>query len=345
MDVNSRLLVSILFAVSACGGDGSGDGNGGVDGGNNADAGSTDAQTVDGWSSLAAVGDGPIQEIAVAAIGSTIYVVGGFNASIQIVQTVQAYDTTSNTWSIVAPVPVAGVHHANLVAHDGKLYILGTLNSTNFEASELCWVYDPGTDTWTSIAPLPGGLERGSGVAAVLGDKLCVAGGFRGGSAVTNFSCYDPGLNEWDISLPSLPAPNDHLVGAVVGDEFLVVGGRNGSVNQIYTEVYSYSTAAGSWELRAPMITGRGGAAAGVIDGKLIVVGGEGNSADPSGVFPQVERYDPVADSWESLGQMPTPRHGMGAAAVGNTLYVPGGADEDLFGAVDVFEAFTPPGA
>ena len=28
-----------------------------------------------------------------------------------------------------------------------------------------------------------------------------------------------PGTNEWDISLPSLPAPNDHLVGAVVGDD------------------------------------------------------------------------------------------------------------------------------
>ena len=42
---------------------------------------------------------------------------------------------------------------------------------------------------------------------------------------------------------------------------------------------------------------------------------------------------------------MRTPRHGMGAATVGGALYVPGGADVQGFGAVDVVERFVPASA
>ena len=79
-----------------------------------------------------------------------------------------------------------------------------------------------------------------------------------------------------------------------------------------------------------------------MVNDNIIVVGGEGNSGDPSGVFPHVESYDPMADSWTSLPPMPTPRHGMGAAGYDGTLYVPGGADSQAFGAVATFEAYTP---
>ena len=44
-----------------------------------------------------------------------------------------------------------------------------------------------------------------------------------------------------------------------------------------------------------------------------------------SGVFAQVEAYDPVTNKWESLTLMPTPRHGMGAVVIGDTIYIAGG--------------------
>jgi hypothetical protein len=39
---------------------------------------------------------------------------------------------------------------------------------------------------------------------------------------------------------------------------------------------------------------------------------------------------------------MRTPRHGTGAAGVGDVLIVPGGADRLAFGAVATVEAFSP---
>jgi N-acetylneuraminic acid mutarotase len=79
-----------------------------------------------------------------------------------------------------------------------------------------------------------------------------------------------------------------------------------------------------------------------VVGGKLYVFGGEGYDDDPSGVFPHAEAYDLATDSWETLAPMPVPRHGMGAAAVGGTIYIPGGADVIGFGAVATHEAYTP---
>jgi hypothetical protein len=51
------------------------------------------------------------------------------------------------------------------------------------------------------------------------------------------------------------------------------------------------------------------------------VVGGEGSNR----VFGQNEAYDLKQDTWEQYAPMPTPRHGLGAAAIGRTLYVAGG--------------------
>lgn len=90
------------------------------------------------------------------------------------------------------------------------------------------------------------------------------------------------------------------------------------------------------------MPTPRGGAAGAVAEGRLYVVRGEGNPAAASGVFAEVEAYDPETDRWTSLPPMSTPRHGTGAAALLGQIYVPGGATQQGFGAVATHERLTP---
>ena len=77
-----------------------------------------------------------------------------------------------------------------------------------------------------------------------------------------------------------------------------------------------------------------------MLGGRLHVLGGEGNRDDPEGIFATHEAYDPVADRWERLEDLPAPRHGMGAAVVDDVLWVPGGAPVDGFGAEDVNQGF-----
>jgi hypothetical protein len=51
---------------------------------------------------------------------------------------------------------------------------------------------------------------------------------------------------------------------------------------------------------------------------RIFVVGGEGTSC----VFGQSQPYDVGQDSWEQFAAMATLRHGLGAAAIGNTVYI-----------------------
>jgi hypothetical protein len=91
------------------------------------------------------------------------------------------------------------------------------------------------------------------------------------------------------------------------------------------------------------MPTARGGLAAAAVLGRLFAFGGEGNDADPRGIFRETEAWDGAADRWGRLADMPTPRHGMAAATMGEVIWVPGGATRAGFGVSGANEAFTPP--
>ncbi len=68
------------------------------------------------------------------------------------------------------------------------------------------------------------------------------------------------------------------------------------------------------------MPTARGGLAAAAINGTIFVFGGE----SPTETFEQNEQYIPEV-GWFSHKAMLTPRHGLGAVAVDDRIYVIGG--------------------
>ena len=63
-------------------------------------------------------------EMSVVSLDGKIYVLGGYPASRVTVPTVQVYDTSTNTWALTTPLPVA-VNHAMPAAWNGKLYLIG----------------------------------------------------------------------------------------------------------------------------------------------------------------------------------------------------------------------------
>lgn len=300
----------------------------------------TTCETTVPWAAAPPLPLGPTQETAVVAVGPKIYVLGGFNATGAIVRSVQIFDTVGCTWSMGPDLPKP-VHHANAAVAGGTIYVLGSLETTNFTAIGEVWAWNPTTDaTWSPKAPMPAGTQRGSSVVGTIDGKIVVAGGFRGG-AVGDVQIFDPAANAWTEGQPAVPMSRDHACGGVVNDKLYILGGRQGAITSQSTIVYEFTPGAG-WTERMGMPTARGGTACGVVGNRIVAVGGEGNMAVASGVFPQVEAYDATGNTWATLAPMPTPRHGMGAAVVGNRVYVPGGADHQGFGAVATFEILTP---
>jgi N-acetylneuraminic acid mutarotase len=290
-----------------------------------------------GWVTLAPLGAGPRQETGVAALGDEVFVVGGFDQNGAFLPRVEAYRWRTNSWRTTAPLPVA-MHHVNLAAFDGKLYALGGLGQS-FVALGNAYVYDPAADSWSPVPSMPAGTQRGGGAVGVVEGRIVIAGGYRLGS-VRDVSAYQPGTDTWS-ALPSLPVvARDHLVGAVWGTTFYALGGRtNGAIDG---RVDAMPADPPGWVGRTAMLTPRAGAAAAVRGSEVVVLGGEGNGAASSGVFPQAEVYDLVNDRWSSEAPIPTPRHGTGAAAIDGVVFFPGGATVQGFGAVDTHEALCP---
>jgi DNA-binding CsgD family transcriptional regulator/N-acetylneuraminic acid mutarotase len=75
------------------------------------------------------------------------------------------------------------------------------------------------------------------------------------------------------------------------------------------------------WQARTGMPSARTGLAVVAYDDRLYAIGGE--SAD--GVTGAVERYDPDANTWETLLTKPLPVADIQAAVIGGKIYVPGG--------------------
>jgi N-acetylneuraminic acid mutarotase len=107
---------------------------------------------------------------AYAANVNKVYVFGGFNGSI-VVDTTYIYNVATNTWTTDAAMPAARIWpEAVYYSGNGKIYVIGGLDSGFVEQSQT-WEYDPVTNTWnTSRAAAPVG--EGSSNSAISGQFI-----------------------------------------------------------------------------------------------------------------------------------------------------------------------------
>lgn len=278
------------------------------------------------------------QEHAVAVLGGEVFVVGGFTPGAT--SSVEAYDPAGDTWRAVAPFPSV-LHHANVAVVDERLFIAGFYVGSSFtDASGSVFEYDAAGDAWIERTPLPAGTERASACVAALDGAVYLFGGARGNS-VADASVYDLATDSWR-ELPRLPEAREHCAAGAIGGRIVIAGGRADGIGGFQPNTWIYDPATETYAPGAPLLTARGGVAGAVVGERLFLFGGEGNASDPSGVFPHVEAYDPVTDTWEAFPDMLSPRHGLGAAADAGRIYLPGGASQQGFGAEDTHTVFVP---
>src|SRR5688572_18655616 len=127
----------------------------------------------------------PRTEITATNIGNDIYVIGGFDKSGNVLDTVEVYNIKNDTWKTVAPLPQP-LHHTTASNFDGKIYVIGgfpTPIASNWMASNKLFIYDPVEDKWSEGQQMP--TARGSTAANFVNGTLYVIGGY-GFSKVLN---------------------------------------------------------------------------------------------------------------------------------------------------------------
>ncbi len=266
----------------------------------------------------------PTSESLRAIVDGKLYVFGGFNTNDFVSSTsqrVSVYEPATNTWKRLGDMPTKLTHSPSVV--DGhNVYFIGGydgLHPKNYGTS-IVWKYDTLQDNWTTFVPLP--VPKGAGAAVLLGREIHFFGGMNqdrtinsGDHFVLNLDAPNP---TWRTAAP-MPNPRNHLGGVALNGKAYAVGGQLFEEDKVIvqTQVDVYDPVTNTWTTVASLPKPRSqmGEATFVMDGRIIVAGGEDyyNHA-----LADVTAYDPVTNKWTELTPLPAPRRSGVAGVIGS---------------------------
>jgi hypothetical protein len=121
------------------------------------------------------------------AIGSYIYVFGGRFSSLEYQTSVFKFDTETNTWSTLAPMPLLCARHSVSVLDGYMVYIIGAGNDGKGVLR-----FDTVSGVWSTLGPTSNIIP--SSATFVVGGCLYVAGG---GDNMSSVERYDVSTDTW----------------------------------------------------------------------------------------------------------------------------------------------------
>lgn len=197
-----------------------------------------------------------------AALGSNglIYMFGGVSSSAPVASTYR-YTPSTNTWTALAPMPIAVFEAAAAATSNGKIYVFGGEPSTaGGTSTNKTYIYTIATNTWTTGANMPAGVQQHSAVTGADG-KIYVIGGraFSSQAPLGRVQIYNPTTNTWTNGA-AMPIPKVQFGATRLADgRIIIVGGKAAEPNSTgpffhTVEIYTPSSGAGTWSSAGPVL-------------------------------------------------------------------------------------------
>ena len=244
----------------------------------------------------------PSHHVAFTEYHGKIYAFGGFvyppsgPAAWVPINNAWEYDPAGDSWKALAPMPIKRGSPVAAAVGD-KIYVIGgaTLppGSTDIAVSPTTAhmsvgnveEYDPESNTWRERTPMP--TPRNHAAIGAVNGKIYVIGGRVGAafiglaSDISTVEEYDPATDKWSATRARMPSTRSALGYAVYNGRIYVAGGEFQDPHMMATfrAVEAYDPASNTWSIMPPMPVSRHGLAAGVVGNRLILVGGDVQSA------------------------------------------------------------------
>ena len=252
-----------------------------------------------------------------AAIGDTMYVIGGLDESGLLVD-VESLAAGQAGWTAGPSLPNPQCCAA--VGVLGKVIALaGGYGSDGHTPINSLLLFDSTTGAWQSGPPMP--TARANAMGAAWNGKLAVIGGgtqYGATQATGVIEVYDPASNTWATS-PLTVTPRAAGIAVVDSDRIYVIGGaiQNSLYGNSIVEIVTADgvTAGPSLGLARVQVTG------GLLPSGLVIAGGWTAQSDT----PTAEGLLGARTAWQPMPPMPTSRAGAAAAVVNGSLIVAGG--------------------
>jgi hypothetical protein len=244
----------------------------------------------------------------------------------------------------------------------GKVLVVGGVGSSGVPLAS-AELYDPGSNSWTTAAPLTN--ARADHTANLLGDGTVLVAGGRAasGARMGTAEIYNPATNSWKATSTPMDEPSyDHTATLLSSNpaesgiddvgKVLVAGGCCNASNGSLFGSELYSPATKSWSATgfgflnshrshtATLLSGSGPAHSRC--GMVLVVGGRGGASpvDNNAVTPEI--YEPRSQRWVAAGDQQVRRrvHTATLLTDGNVLIAGGTSTSSP--ALDAAELYDP---
>jgi N-acetylneuraminic acid mutarotase len=235
------------------------------------------------WSAIADA-PSPFTHGGCCADDRYVYLAGGYVSNYSTGQqtfatrNVWRYDTVTNTWSAMTPLPQArGTGALALVGR--TLHFFGGVDINRIDRAEH-WTLnlDDPNPTWQASVPLPS--VRNHMGATVLNGMIYAIGGQVGqndNNPIATCLVFDPATNQWS-SIANLPAPRSHIAGdtfVMNGSVVIVAGVSTGG--SIVGNVTAYDPATNTWQDLKALPQPRHSSVAKFVNGRLVATTGYWN--------------------------------------------------------------------
>lgn len=269
------------------------------------------------------------------SIGEKGYVATGTNGSSDpLLQDLQEYDPSTNTWTFRSslPVPLRGSAAFSI---GNKAYI--TTGGGSYGLNYQTFEWDQGTNVWTTRAAFPAGRGRMSAVGITIGNRGYIGTGFNLAEiALNDFFEFDPFTNNWSQKASMPGTGRSYATAFAIHDKIYVGLGNNGST--YLKDWWEYTPSTDSWR-RMEDLAGdaRTGAMGFSVNGKGYIIGGIGYTLKP---LNDIWEFDPILNTWTRLDRFPGSGRGYGISfVINNGGYIAAGTSAGGY-LFDLWECF-----
>jgi|GEM_PF-1104211 len=281
------------------------------------------------WTFVADYPLGVIEQSAVGSDGAFVYSAGGYTFPAE-TDAFYRYNPVANSWTTLPPLP-ASLAAARVVyaPNTNSFYVFGGLTQSQSTVLDTTYIYNVGTNTWTTGAPMP--AARYFPNVVYYAGKIFVIGGHSGGSEANQTWEYDPGANTWSTARANIPVAMGGSATGVAEHFIYLIGHLNGGAGS--TLHYRYDISLNTWALMAPAPAVVYEPMGATIGRQVYVVGGPNHAKAPLG-SPHTGTYiyNPDNNSWTTGPSTNVSHAYAGGTAIGNRLLMVGGY---LYGAAD----------
>ncbi len=256
--------------------------------------------------------------VRTAAVNGKLYAIGVHYNDDNPIGLVEEYDPMTNKWSVKTPMPTARTCFA-IAVYSNKIYVIGGAKKLHLDSSyytNVVEIYDPSTDTWSVGKPALNEAAY-TAQAVALNGKIYMMGGRNS----YNIDVYDISTDTWETK-GTIPYKKMCAGLVSLNNKLYFFGGSERDMSPFYDTIYEYDPTTNILTLKKSMPISKQKFGYTVLDGKIIVAGGETSSRVLTN---SVEIYDPAKDSWTQGTNLSTQRMFFDLCTLNGNIYAVGG--------------------